>query len=76
MPYLLYGTLSDPDFLAGKLKLDARDLEMGLRGGKIRGWRLKAWGQYKALIKADEEAVVEGMGYELKNEEELGKLAG
>lgn len=61
--YYFYGTLSDPKFLAKKFKL-AEHPEMPK--ASIRGWRLKMWGEYKALLgrKATEhDILVEGKAY-------------
>ncbi|KAL2058770.1 hypothetical protein ABVK25_000061 [Lepraria finkii] len=59
----LYGTLSNPKFLAKKSKL-AEQPE--IPKASIRGWRLKMWGEYKALVgrKATEhDILVEGKAH-------------
>ncbi|KAL6714426.1 hypothetical protein ACLMJK_007849 [Lecanora helva] len=76
VPYFLYGTLSDQHFLAGKLEMGEEEIEgLMMRRGRIRGWKVRRWGQYGALVNGGEEEFVEGMVYEVKREEEQDKMA-
>ena len=73
VPYFFYGTLADPAFLAGKLELE--DVPV-LQRGTIRGYKVKMWGKYKALIGGQGRGeVVEGWVYMVKTKEDLEKLA-
>lgn len=71
--YFFYGTLADPAFLAEKLGLEELPV---LRRGRIKGYEVKMWGRYKALVAGQSpKEVREGWVYMVKTEEELEKLA-
>ena len=75
VPYFFYGTPSDPKFLAKELELAEHP---DMPKASIRGWRLKMWGEYKALVDheaTEHDMLVEGEAYRVQNEEQLGKLA-
>ena len=75
VPYFFYGTPSDPKFLAKELELAEHP---DMPKASITGWRLKMWGEYKALVDreaTEHDMLVEGKAYWVQNEEQLRKLA-
>ena len=72
-PYFFYGRLSDPGFWTGRLGLEEAPK---FEDAEIRGWDLKMWGHYKAVVKTKERGkVVKGVMYMLQNKEMLEKIA-
>jgi len=72
VPYFLYGTLSDPGFLADKLGVE--DVPV-VRGGKVWGWGVRRWGQYGAIVRAGEGQGVEGVVFVVRGEGEVERMA-
>ena len=77
VPYFFYGRLSDPALWTGRLGFDEVPKFVD---AAIKGYEIKMWGQYKALVpteESDEEGgnVVHGLMYMVESEEVLEKLA-
>lgn len=73
VPYFFYGRLSDPELWTGRLGFEEAPT---FADAEIKGWDLKMWGHYKALIAASEpDKVIKGKLYMVKNEEVLESIA-
>jgi hypothetical protein len=72
VPYFFYGTLAEPDIVAGIVELDELP---ALKKELVRGWKMMMSGKCKALVKAGSGEVVERWVYIVENEEDLGRLA-
>lgn len=75
--YFFYGRLCDPALWTGRVGFAD---EPKLVEGQIRGYEIKMWGDYKALVPASEleeegENVLRGKVYMIESEEVLEKLA-
>ncbi|KAL0574382.1 hypothetical protein V5O48_007583 [Marasmius crinis-equi] len=68
-----YGTLKLPHILKDVARLDATPT---LRDGTIRGYKVKMWGPYPALVKAtdEEEVVTPGRAWMLHEDRHLQRL--
>lgn len=65
--------MADPAFLGEKLELEGVPV---LQRGVVKGYEIKMWGGYKALIGGSSRGeVLEGWVYMVKTREELEKLA-
>ena len=76
VPYFFYGRLCDPQLWTGQLNFDTAPKFVE---AEVRGFTLKMWGHYKALIAADEpdeeSNIVKGYLYMVESEEALDKIA-
>jgi hypothetical protein len=70
-PYFFYGTLSDPSMLRDILELQ---IEPELRPASITGYECKLWGQYPALVDA-QDLTVEGAVYHVQTVNHGERLA-
>ncbi|KAK6212214.1 hypothetical protein QIS74_10168 [Colletotrichum tabaci] len=70
--YFFYGTLAQPDLLKRILDLEQ---EPELRPGKVIGYSLSSWGQYKALVDGRPGEEVIGHGFLVESAEQEFKLA-
>ncbi|RYP92700.1 hypothetical protein DL770_001213 [Monosporascus sp. CRB-9-2] len=60
--FFFYGSLQDPGQIRRVCGLDASALPPGaLQPATIRGWRVKMWGPYPALVPADADTEVRGV---------------
>ena len=71
--YFFYGTLRYSDRVSYVLEKDVS--QSLLLPAHIVGYTPEPWGQYQALVKGSEDAVVEGVAYEVQTEEDARKLA-
>ena len=71
-PFFFYGTLMDPQLLSEILSLPKLPT---LRPAKLKGYSLKLWGQYPALIGGKTAEVVEGMLYHVEEPKHAERLA-
>jgi len=75
--YFFYGTLMDRKTLTRVLKLREQP---ELRPAKITGYHCMLWGEYPALVRADDDGslnndeLVHGMAYEVQSPEDVGRL--
>lgn len=73
VPYFFYGHLSDPKLWTGRLGFEEAPKFVD---AEIKGWELKMWGHYRAIVKTKERnKMVKGVMYSLKNKEMLDKIA-
>lgn len=70
--YFFYGTLTQPDLLKRILDLEQ---EPELRPGKVIGYSLSSWGQYKALVDGRPGEEVLGYAFLVESAEQEFKLA-
>ena len=71
--YFFYGTLKDPKILSHVL--DTTIYPTSLRPAYVTGYVCELWGEYQALVDGAMDAVVEGVAYEVQNEEDAQRLA-
>jgi gamma-glutamylcyclotransferase (GGCT)/AIG2-like uncharacterized protein YtfP len=69
-PFFFYGSLMDPEVLQSVLGLPETP---ELQRGAIHHFKIKMWGIYPALVKA-EGGIVEGMVWTVQTEEQLQQL--
>lgn len=76
VPYFFYGRLSDSELWVGRLGFEEAPAFVD---AEIRGYEIKMWGDYKALVTPEEpgleDNVVKGKMYMVRNEEVLEKIA-
>lgn len=72
VPYFIYSAPANHTFLANLLGYDQPP---SLQRASIRGYQIKSWGSYKALINGVPDSIVNGTVYMARSEAEVVKLA-
>ncbi|KAJ2982241.1 hypothetical protein NUW58_g6486 [Xylaria curta] len=73
--FFFYGSLQIPNVLRRVCQIDDQNTITMIKDARIRGWKIKMWGPYPALVPAAKDHEVQGVAWLCNKSEHVARLS-